>query len=269
MKGQPPLLYTVPQKRKLAWRECGEGPALVFIHGMGGNSRNWKTQYQHFSSRFRVIGWDAPGYGGSDDWDTDQPRVKDYVEEILTFLNILGVEKAHLVGHSFGGTLMPAFKKKYPDRVESMVLAQPVIGSGLFGPIGLDQIIQGRERLLKSMGAEKFSKLHAPKSVAVNADAQTIKKAIEVTSWMRPTGYLAQWRAMAHANIFEEIPQEPGPTTVVLGTEDKTASREVVTQILEVISGARLAELQDVGHMIYIEHPSRFNKVLEEHFTKL
>ena len=164
---------------------------------------------------------------------------------------------------------MPAFKKMYPDRVESMVLAQPVVGSGQVGPIAQEQIIRGRERLLQSLGAEKFSKLHAPKSVAANADTQTIKKAIEVTSWMRPTGYLAQWRAMAHANIFDEIPHKPGPTTVVVGTEDKTASREVVTQISDAISGARIVELQGVGHMIYIEHPSRFNNALEEHFTKL
>jgi len=269
MKGQPELQYTVTRKRKLAWRERGEGPALVFIHGLGGNSRNWKFQYRHFYKRFRVIGWEAPGCGGSDDWDRDQPRLKDYVQEILFLLDALGVEEAHMVGHSFGGTLIPSFKKAYPDRVRSMVLVQPVIGSGPLEPDEQQQIIQAPETLLKSVGVEKFLKLHAPKSVAANADAPTVKKAIEVTSWMRPTGYLAQWRAMAHANIFQEIPREPGPTSIIMGTEDKTASREVVTQISEAISGGRVVAIQDVGHMIYIERPSRFNDLLEEHLIEV
>ena len=58
----------------LAWREAGQGPALVFIHGMGGNSRNWETQYAQFADRYRVIGWDAPGYGASDDWPMQPPE---------------------------------------------------------------------------------------------------------------------------------------------------------------------------------------------------
>ena len=55
----PGTRHTVIDDRKLAWREAGQGPAMVFIHGMGGNSRNWETQYAQFSDRYRVIGWDA------------------------------------------------------------------------------------------------------------------------------------------------------------------------------------------------------------------
>ena len=109
---------------------------MVFIHGMGGNSRNWETQYAQFSDRYRVIGWDAPGYGESDGWPTDEPRVADYTAKLAALLNSVGVDRAHLVGHSFGATLMPAFFNDHPDLVASMVLAQPVIGSG---PLGKDK----------------------------------------------------------------------------------------------------------------------------------
>jgi pimeloyl-ACP methyl ester carboxylesterase len=74
---------------------------------------------------------------------------------------------------------------------------------------------------------------------------------------------------MAGANIFEEIADNPCPATVVGGAEDKTATQDVVRRIANAISGARLAELPDVGHMIYIEAPERFNGVLEDHLAGL
>lgn len=254
--------------RRLAWREAGTGPALVFIHGMGGNSRNWETQYARFSDRYRVIAWDAPGYGDSDDWPTDTPTVADYTSMMAQLLDAVEVDRAHMVGHSFGGTLMPAFQKAFPDRVLSMVLAQPVIGSGPLGPEKQAEIIAARENLLADLGIDAYARQHAPRSVAAGADAATVEKGIEVTSWTRPKGHLAQWRAMARADIFQEIGEIPCPATVVAGTGDKTASQDVVRRIAEAISNARLVELPDVGHMIYIEHPERFNAVLEEHLVQ-
>ena len=71
-----------------------------------------------------------------------------------------------MVGHSFGGTLMPAFQKAHPDRVASMVLAQPVIGSGPLGAEKQAEIIAARENLLAELGVEAYAKQHAPRSVA-------------------------------------------------------------------------------------------------------
>lgn len=255
--------------RRLAWREAGDGPALVFIHGMGGNSRNWETQYACFSDRYRVIGWDAPGYGDSDDWRMEDPSVADYVTSIAAFLDALEVETAHLVGHSFGGTLMPAVQKAHPGRAASMVLAQPVIGSGPLGAAKQAEIIAAREKLLAELGIDAYAKQHAPRSVAATADAATVAKGIEVTSWTRPQGHLAQWRAMARADIFQEIGDAPCPATVIAGAGDKTASQDVVQRIAAAIAGATFVELPDVGHMIYLEHPDRFNRALEDHVARV
>ena len=265
----PDSRHTLINGRRLAWREAGEGPALCFIHGMGGNSRNWETQYALFADRYRVIGWDAPGYGDSDDWPVDDPSVADYVTASAALLDALDVERAHMVGHSFGGTLMPAFQKARPDRVASMVLAQPVIGSGPLGAEKQAEIIAARENLLAELGVEAYAKQHAPRSVAATADAATVAKGIEVTSWTRPKGHLAQWRAMARAEIFAEIGNEPCPSTVIAGAGDKTASQDVVKRIAAAIAGARFVELPDVGHMIYLEHPDRFNGALEEHLARV
>ncbi|MFT7569881.1 MAG: 3-oxoadipate enol-lactonase [Paracoccaceae bacterium] len=265
----PESRHTQIGGRRLAWREAGQGPAMCFIHGMGGNSRNWETQYAEFADRYRVIGWDAPGYGESDDWPTDDPSVADYVSTIGALLDALDVAAAHMVGHSFGGTLMPAVQKAYPERVASMVLAQPVIGSGPLGTAKQADIMVARENLLAELGIEAYAKQHAPRSVAATADAATVAKGIEVTSWTRPRGHLAQWRAMARADIFQEIGDISCPATVIAGAGDKTASQDVVKRISDAIAGARLVELPDVGHMIYLEHPDRFNRALEDHLARV
>jgi 3-oxoadipate enol-lactonase len=271
--GTPETRHVLIDGRRLVWREAGpasaNADALVFIHGMGGNSRNWETQYAQFSDRYRVVGWDAPGYGDSDDWPTDAPTVADYTSMIARLLEAAGVARAHMIGHSFGGTLMPAFQKAYPERVLSMVLAQPVIGSGPLGASRQAEIIAAREDLFAKLSIEEYAKQHAPRSVAATADEVTVKKGIEVTSWTRPKGHLAQWRAMARADIFQEISGHPCPATVIAGAGDKTASQDVVRRIADAISGARFVELPDVGHMIYIEHPERFNATLEDHLARV
>jgi 3-oxoadipate enol-lactonase len=268
MSGVPELRHVQADGLTLGYREAGSGPALVFIHGMGGNSRNWETQYAQFSDRYRVVGWDAPGYGGSDDWPPGTPTVADYTRAMAAFLDALGIEAAHMVGHSFGGTLMPAFQKAYPARVLSMVPAQPVIGSGPLGAERQAEIVAAREKMLAEMSVEDYARDHAPKSVASTADAATVAKGIEVTSWTRPKGYLAQWRAMARADIFSEIGENLPPTTVIAGQGDKTASQDIVRRIAAALEGAELVELPDVGHMIYLEHPERFNAALEGHLAR-
>jgi len=265
----PDSRHAVIDGRRLAWREAGEGPALVFIHGMGGNARNWETQYAQFSDRYRVIGWDAPGYGESDDWPTDAPTVADYTSMIARLLEAAGVTCAHMVGHSFGGTLMPAFQKACPDSVLSIVLAQPVIGSGPLGAEKQAAIIAARENLLAELGIEAYARQHAPRSVAETADEATIAKGIEVTSWTRPKGHLAQWRAMARADIFQEMSGDPCPATVIAGAGDKTASQDVVRRIAAALPAAQLVELSDVGHMIYLEYPERFNAAVEDHLARM
>ncbi len=200
-------------------------------------------------------------------WPTDAPSVADYTRKIGAFLDSLGIREAHMVSHSFGGTLMPAFRGHIP-RVLSMVAAQPVVDSGPLGPARQAEIVAAREKMLAEMSIEDYARDHAPMSVASTAEAATVAKGIEVSLWTRPKGYLAQWRAMARADIFSEIGENLPTTTVVTGMGDKTASTDIVRRIATALEGAELVELPDIGHMIYIEHPERFNAALEGHLAR-
>jgi Alpha/beta hydrolase family len=98
----PPLQFAPVSLGKLSYRSDGAGRALVFLHGLLGNSQSWAFQYQHFARTHRVIAWDAPGFGQS---DMVEPSLDAYVSALRDFLDTFGEQPIDLVGHSMGGTV--------------------------------------------------------------------------------------------------------------------------------------------------------------------
>ena len=250
---------------RISYRERGEGPALFFVHGMGGGSGNWKTQYDQFSDRYRVIGWDAPGYGNSSPFDTDLPSVGDYIMAMANFMDALGIEKAHLVGHSYGGIMVTAFNRAYPDRVLSLTLAQAVIGGGGEKDVKKREAgIKDRIEELEKLGVDGFAALHAPRSCSPDARPEVVARGIEVTAAMNQAGYLRQFRSLRHANIFEWTAKPRVPAMIVSGEHDKTAGQKMIRDIADAMPGIRHHEIAGIGHMVYLEFPDRFNALLED-----
>ena len=77
----------------------GSGPTLFLMHGIGGNSRSWQEQFKGLTSEYRVIAWDAPGYGNS---ALRNSTLADYVATATGLLAALNVEHANILGHSMG-----------------------------------------------------------------------------------------------------------------------------------------------------------------------
>ena len=73
-----PVKYLEIDGRRIAYREAGNGPAIVFLHGLGGNSASWEPQFGTFSDRHRVVAWDMPGFGNSDLLATQPAATRDY-----------------------------------------------------------------------------------------------------------------------------------------------------------------------------------------------
>ena len=85
----------------LAWRERGRGAPVVFLHGLGGSRTSWEPQLAGLSAGFRCIAWDMPGYGAS---APIQPLTfAGIADAVARLLDKAGVDRAHLVGESFGG----------------------------------------------------------------------------------------------------------------------------------------------------------------------
>ena len=65
---------------QISYREAGGGTPVVILHGLGGRSESWVPQYEGLSDRYRIIGWDAPGYNESSEMPQVEPLISDYVK---------------------------------------------------------------------------------------------------------------------------------------------------------------------------------------------
>ena len=101
----------------------GEGPAVLFIHGLAGSWRNWLENIPHIARDHTAIAVDLPGFGESDP-PQGEVCIAGYAAFVATFLEALGVPQATLVGSSMGGLIAAATAAATPDRVHSLVLVR-------------------------------------------------------------------------------------------------------------------------------------------------
>ena len=76
----------------ITYLEAGQGEPLVLLHGIGSGSASWTAQIEKYSSDYRVVAWDAPGYGGSDPVGPMAPAATDYAARLEAFLDALGID---------------------------------------------------------------------------------------------------------------------------------------------------------------------------------
>ncbi|MCU0461851.1 MAG: alpha/beta hydrolase [Bacteroidales bacterium] len=114
----------------------GEGVAMVFIHNGGGFLQTWTRQIEYFSSWYRVIALDLPGFGESTE-STSSYSLDYYFQVLEVFLTTIKVEKMIIVGNCIGATLAIKYKNHSPHKVIKLVLinicpGERLIPSGLF-----------------------------------------------------------------------------------------------------------------------------------------
>ncbi|MGB0751117.1 MAG: alpha/beta fold hydrolase, partial [Gammaproteobacteria bacterium] len=130
------MTYTLQQididkDRRLGFREAGQGPAALFLHGIGSGSPSFERQLDALSDSFRAIAWDAPGYGGSDDHPQSIPSDADYAADVLALLDALNIDEVVLCGHSLGGLIATACVALAPRRIKRVVLSSCASGNGM------------------------------------------------------------------------------------------------------------------------------------------
>lgn len=101
-----------------------EGSPVVLVHGFGGDKNSWLFVQQPLSETHAVHALDLPGHGASAK-DVGDGSLTTMAETLIGFLDALGISRAHLVGHSFGGAVSAAVAKAAPDKVASLTLLAP------------------------------------------------------------------------------------------------------------------------------------------------
>lgn len=190
----PPARTVDAGGRRVAYREAGEVslPALVLLHGLGGNAAMWRRQYFALSDRFRVIGWDMPGYGGSDPLP-GTPEPADYAGALAALLDAIGVDEAGLVGQSVAALIAASFACAFSARTRAVVLAHPLFGFGALPAGERAAAVEERTGAFLRLGPRGFAGDRGPRLLASGASHPLIAEVVATMAAARPEDMSPRW----------------------------------------------------------------------------
>ena len=212
--------------------EKGSGFPLILLHGNGEDGSYFVHQMEPFAKHFRVIALDTRGHGQTPRGDAPF-TIRQFAEDLLAFMDRLGIGKAHILGFSDGGNIAMIFAMTHPERVEKLILdGANLDASGVKGSIQIPIEIGYR-----------IAKLFARR------DPQARKKA-ELLGLMVNDPQVKP----------EALSRIQSPTLVVAG--DKDMIKDAHTRLIaRSIPGAELAILPG-SHFVANRNPEAFNEVV-------
>lgn len=245
----------------LAYRAAGDpaSPVMVLLHGIGSGSGSWVHQLDDFSREYRVIAWDAPGYGPCTHLPDDAPVAADYANALRALLTKLDVRPKVMIGHSLGALMAGAFAAETPESIEALVFANPANGYGAADEETRNGKLNQRLDMLNSLGTERMAEERSASLLSPAASAE----ALELVKWntRRTTmkGYAQAARMLAGGNLQGHAAGIAISTLVVCGSEDTVTPEDGCRQVAAVMNHAEYRTLPGLGHVSYVENPDMFN----------
>lgn len=248
--------------RTVAYARAGQGPALLLLHGIGGNASQWKHQLDTLSDTYDLIAWDAPGYGGSDDPGPEW-SLADYADCLAGLLDVLGLEQVHLLGQSWGGVLAQELHRRHGGRLRSLVLAD-TMPAGVQPAEERRASLEGRLRALETLTPAEMARARTPALVGRDTAPETLAEIEQMMSEIRPDGYRRAAIVLAQADTRDTLPTVRIPTLVIAGELDRIVPMALAEQLRDAIPNAGWIVIPDAGHLAGQERPTAFNTAVRE-----
>jgi pimeloyl-ACP methyl ester carboxylesterase len=252
--------------------DIGEGPAVIFIHGLGASWQSWLENVPDLAGDHRVVAMDLPGFGCSDLPEHDI-SIEYYADWTFRLLDELGIERGTIVGNSMGGFIAADMAIRRPERVQRLALvsaavfwqeyrrAQPLVElarrSDAIVARALTRVtddVATRPRLRSwAMATAGFRYPHL------------IEKQLAhelVRSARRTDGYLPALEALADFPLEEELPKISCPALIVWGAQDTLVPVKDAKRLEALIPDSRRVVFERTGHVAMLERPERFNALL-------
>jgi pimeloyl-ACP methyl ester carboxylesterase len=229
----------------------GAREVVLLVHGYGASSASYKPIIPRLKERYRVIAVDLPGFGLSD------RRAGDYSPDALAdvlaqVLDAKGVKRAHVIGHSWGSSVVLAFARRHRDRLDRLVVASSFVYDEQLLPMMRWARVPGVGEAIYAA----FYRQNVGERLYLNFnDPQLVTEAVvdEVERSMNEPGSVACALAAARGMRFEEHEPEyarvDAPTLILWGREDKVARLRFGERLARELPRARLVVLPRCGHI--------------------
>jgi pimeloyl-ACP methyl ester carboxylesterase len=248
---------------RIAYERAGVGPALVMLHGAPSDHRVWQWMLSDLARDHTVVAWDAPGFGESSDID-DSWRAPQFADALAAFVAALGLERPHLVGHSFGTMLALSVFRRHPAVPASLVLVGGY--AGWAGSLPSDEVARRLEMFvgMADLGDEfdarsypgLFSELMAPDRAA---ELATMMRENIRPATIRAAGYIG-----AETDLRPMLPTVTVPTLVLHGEADARSPLANADALHAAIPTSQLVVLPNLGHACVVEDPEACSEQIRQ-----
>jgi pimeloyl-ACP methyl ester carboxylesterase len=252
--------------------EMGEGPPIVFVHGLSGAWQNWLENLPHFARTNRVIALDLPGFGASPmpPWQITIPNYGRFVRD---FCERIGVDRCVIAGNSMGGFIATEVAIAEAERVSKLVLVSAAgitwararrEPAAMFGrmvraatPLTMRWqtgvgMLRPRARRMSFQGV-----FHDPNALRRELLWENLVPALD------SPGYLDAFVNLTGYDIRDRLTEIQDPTLIVWGRNDRVVPVPAAFSYEKRIPNAQLEIYDDTGHVPQLERPVRFNRTLE------
>jgi pimeloyl-ACP methyl ester carboxylesterase len=247
----------------------GDGPPLLFIHGLGGIWQNWLLNLPVFMRTHRCIAVDLPGFGLSE--ELEEASIPGFARVVDKLCAELGIEEPTVIGNSMGGFVGAELAVRFPTRVSKLVL---VAAAGLSTEYLSNQPLLAGARavmvLTARTGLRGNGMVKRPRSrrlalqiVVRYPEKLSVALATELIRGANAPGFIDSFEALLTYSYRDKLERIEVPTLIVWGRNDMLVPASDAEAYEHLIGeNAHSVVFEDTGHLPMLERPSRFNALL-------
>jgi pimeloyl-ACP methyl ester carboxylesterase len=249
----------------------GSGPALLFIHGLGGCWQNWLLNIPAFMDTHRVIAPDLPGFGESPLPPDGKLSIQGMAQSVAELCRALGVSTAGVVGNSMGGFIGAELALRFPTQVTHLVLVsaaglsieerrrEPLIAATRVLALGFP-LVTGRSNT--AVRRPRMRRM-AMQLLVRYPEKLTPALSFELARGAGKPGLVPGMQALLSYSFRDRLAEIEVPVLVVWGANDMLVPVADAQEYVDLIGpNARREVFADTGHLSMLERPSRFNELL-------
>jgi pimeloyl-ACP methyl ester carboxylesterase len=226
-------------------------PAVVFVHGSGGDREDWRAQLDYLSKSVTVIALELPGHGESD--PPGEKSVAVYADWVKQFVEALRLKKVVLAGCSLGSAIVLWTALRNPA---DWLIAIGLVGSGArlkVHPDFLEGLLRNGHKALTNLSDYSVSRS------ASHEFKDVINKKFADNDPLVVHGDLS---ACDDFDVMDEIEKIDLPAVIIVGKDDRLTPVKYSRHLSEKISRSRVVVIPGAGHLVMMEKPDEFNEAL-------
>ncbi len=254
---------------QLYYERQGAGFPVLFVTGLGGNASHWREQAPVFAKSFDTIAFDHRGIGQSDHdkiaytVDKIAYTVDKMAADAVALLDALGIDKAHVIGHSTGGAIAQILALEHPRRLASIVIASSWTKADAY----FRRLFALRRETLARLGPASYVQasslfLYPSFYIARNNEKLRQIEAQMLASFSAPEITLSRIDAILAFDRTAELGRIRTPTLVIAAQDDLITPAYFSEELARSIPGAEAKFLAQGGHFFNIVLPREFNQAV-------